>query len=170
MRAPTPIDMGAALQDARDGMAASALSAKHHIGWERARAIIAEGTGRTGSDVDPEPEDIQGTEIEESETEDSGEGLVYTVNVEIPVERLDDVILRLSRDDAIDALLSLDDPDKVMCLQNLMQAHADRLLKEPDPTIVASLGERILALGGPAGAHSQPSTCFERETPTDAQA
>jgi hypothetical protein len=74
----------------------------------------------------------------------------WTLHTFVPEDRLDWLIGNLSHDDAIAALLSLDDQAKADAYQFVIQRKINSMIEPPNPADLEELGRRMTALGLPA--------------------
>ena len=72
---------------------------------------------------------------------------VWPLALEVPMDRLDDLVRMLSPDDLLVAgILQLEDADKARLLQMVLQARLDGLLNAPSPEVLGDLGRRLIQL------------------------
>jgi hypothetical protein len=171
------IDEAAAIRDAAT-MGITDLMAKHRIGYGRALKLqraageqsdAAEAAAlpdlRSAFDRDEPTATETGSNEERPDAgapiEPSGDirlaaaaaivknGQPFTISLNVPEERLEDLVHGLAREEAIAALLRLNPDETGRLLSFILQARLDRMLFGPPEAEMASLGERLLRMRAP---------------------
>lgn len=116
-------------QDLKEGLSTNALAKKHGLQWKEAKDLRAELEGHAEPPSAPAEEDAE-----------TGN---YEIKVDIPAERLMDLIRGIELDEIMLAIERLDAPHRALILQSVMQRKFEELLQPKAiqmPTLVGHAG------------------------------
>jgi hypothetical protein len=155
MRRKAEIDLEAFAADVAAGMSANALMLKYRIGYARAAALKAELGGGAPAPHAAEPEPTGAAPASQAR---------YDLSLSIPAERLDYLIGSFALDDALAALLSLDDDGKAWAVEFVVQRRLSRLIDPPPASELRSIADALDRLSRPLTG-AQPTPGAQPETP-----